>query len=273
MTPTLDLPRILKETSRTFAIPISRLPARLQAAVACAYLCMRAIDEIEDHPGLDNRVKASLLEDLSLTLQASIGARSQTEIPVLIRPVLSPYRHDLPEVSRRLGEWIANAPADIALRIIEATAAMADRMAYWARRNWQVQTEADLDGYTFSVAGAVGLLLCDLWAWFDNTQLDRTSAVQFGRGLQMVNIIRNREEDLARGVDYYPDEWTTAEMLSCARRTLSGVSAAATGMPVRAYKSLVEIPLLLANATLNAIEGGQQKLTRLQVLQIISQTG
>ena len=42
----VDLARVLKETSRTFYIPIARLPARLQEAVAGAYLCMRAIDEI-----------------------------------------------------------------------------------------------------------------------------------------------------------------------------------------------------------------------------------
>ena len=45
---------ILKENSRTFYIPISRLPPGLQEAVASAYLCMRAIDETEDHPDLDN---------------------------------------------------------------------------------------------------------------------------------------------------------------------------------------------------------------------------
>ena len=29
-----------------------------------------------------------------------------------------------------------------------------DRMAYWAECNWRVTTKADLDCYTFSVAGA-----------------------------------------------------------------------------------------------------------------------
>ena len=44
--------RILKETSRTFYIPVARLPERLQETVAAAYLCMRAIDEIEDNDDL-----------------------------------------------------------------------------------------------------------------------------------------------------------------------------------------------------------------------------
>jgi len=37
---------ILEETSRTFYIPIVKLPVGVQEAVASAYLCLRAIDEI-----------------------------------------------------------------------------------------------------------------------------------------------------------------------------------------------------------------------------------
>ena len=44
-----DALTVLKETSRTFYIPITKLPSGVQEAVASAYLCLRAIDEIEDH--------------------------------------------------------------------------------------------------------------------------------------------------------------------------------------------------------------------------------
>ena len=64
----------------------------------------------------------------------------------------------LPEVTIRIGEWALLAPETIAPRIWDATAAMADRMAHWASSNWKIHTEADLDRYTFGVAGAVGLL-------------------------------------------------------------------------------------------------------------------
>ena len=43
---------MLKKTSRTFYIPITFLESTLKKAVASAYLCMRAIDEIEDHETL-----------------------------------------------------------------------------------------------------------------------------------------------------------------------------------------------------------------------------
>ena len=48
-----DALRVLQETSRTFFVPIRELPAELQEVIASAYLCMRAIDEIEDHPRLE----------------------------------------------------------------------------------------------------------------------------------------------------------------------------------------------------------------------------
>jgi len=56
-----------------FFISISRLPSGLQEAVASTYLCMRAIDEIEDHPNLDNPLKAKLLQTIS-SLQTAADA-------------------------------------------------------------------------------------------------------------------------------------------------------------------------------------------------------
>jgi farnesyl-diphosphate farnesyltransferase len=234
---------------------------------------MRAIDEIEDHPGLGNQQKATLLQDISRTLQAHIGVLSPSRILSELEITLTPYWQHLPEVSRRLGDWLSNAPTGISARILDATAAMADRMAYWAARDWNIESEADLNGYTFSVAGSVGLLLCDIWAWFDHTQLDRIAAVQFGRGLQIVNIIRNRPEDLQRGADYFPTGWSKADMIAYARKTLAMVKAGTESMPRQAYRYLVEIPLLLADATLEAIESGQAKVSRTKVLQIIAQSG
>lgn len=36
--------QVLEQTSRTFYIPIVKLPTGVQEAVASAYLCLRAID-------------------------------------------------------------------------------------------------------------------------------------------------------------------------------------------------------------------------------------
>ncbi|MGB3613596.1 MAG: phytoene/squalene synthase family protein [Elainellaceae cyanobacterium] len=256
---------VLKETSRTFYIPISRLPDGLLEAVASAYLLMRAIDEIEDHPQLANETKARLLRSLSLNFQggteqstaADFVAGLQTDSPLL------------PEVSLRAGEWAMMAPSTIAPRIWDATATMADRMAYWAERNWTVHTKADLDRYTFSVAGSVGLMLSDLWAWHDGTQTDRTQAIGFGRGLQAVNIVRNHSEDLERGVSFFPEEWAAEDMRHYARHNLTLADAYTKALPKGPARNFCQIPLALAHATLDVLAHGEEKLSRTAVHAVI----
>jgi farnesyl-diphosphate farnesyltransferase len=270
MTHHSDILRVLRETSRTFFIPIVRLPDRLQEAIGAAYLCMRAIDEIEDHPSLDRQAKVTILHELSLALQAQLASNTHYDGSVL-EPVFRPYQDILPEVSLRICEWLWHVPQNIAPRVWDATIAMADRMAYWVEKNWLIQTEADLNSYTFSVAGSVGLLICDIWTWFDGSQIDRLAAVQFGRGLQSVNILRNREEDALRGVDFFPFGWVDSQMFSYARKNLGLAKAGITQVSKGSFKGLVDIPLALAEATLQALENGQPKLTRTQVLQIVGQ--
>ena len=270
MTHKADILRVLKETSRTFFIPIVRLPVRLQETIGAAYLCMRAIDEIEDHPTLDNQAKASILRGLSQALQAQL-ASDDPENTSLLEVVFLPYRKILPEVTLRIGDWLAHTPDGIAPRVWDATIAMADRMAYWVENNWLIKTEADLNGYTFSVAGAVGLLICDIWTWFDGTQIDRLAAIHFGRGLQSVNILRNRAEDIRRGVDFYPIGWTDQQMFAYARNNIEQSKVGIALAPKPSFHYLVDIPLALAEATLQALENGQTKLTRAQVLQIVGQ--
>lgn len=262
-----DALQILKDTSRTFYIPISILPPGLQEAVASAYLCMRAIDEIEDHPGLDNPTKAKLLRTISWILQAGVDGFAVDAFSL----GFSGYENTLAEVTLGIREWSILAPEAIAPRIWDATAAMADRMADWAEKNWKIQTESDLDRYTFGVAGAVGLLLSDLWAWYDGTESNRTQAIGFGRGLQAVNILRNHNEDLKRGVDFFPEGWTAANMHEYAGRHLTLANDYANALPTGPALDFCQIPLTLAHGTLDALANGKEKLSRRDVLALIQQ--
>lgn len=260
-----DALQILKETSRTFYIPISILPSGLQEAVASAYLCMRAIDQIEDDPILDHKTKKRLLQNISLTLQSGVDGFPLDAFSVVFKG----QENSLEEVSLRIREWSILAPESIAPRIWDATAAMADRMAYWADRNWQIETEADLDRYTFGVAGAVGLLLSDLWNWYDGTQSNRTQAIGFGRGLQAVNILRNNSEDLTRGVNFFPAGWNKDNLQKYARRNLILADAYTKSLPKGPALQFCQIPLALAHGTLDALANGKEKLSRSDVVSLI----
>lgn len=258
---------ILKETSRTFYIPISRLPSGLLEAVASGYLLMRAIDEVEDHEQLDLDTKARLLRQMSLNLQSGT---EQTTVDHFAAG-LNDYNDVLPEVTLRVGEWALLAPPDIAPRLWDATASMADRMAIWAECNWAIHSETDLDRYTFSVAGAVGLMLSDLWAWYDNTQTNRMQAIGFGRGLQAVNIARNHTEDLKRGVDFYPDGWSDKDIRAYAKRNLTLADDYTKALPKGPARDFCQIPLALAHATIDVLNHGAEKLSRSAVHAVIAQ--
>lgn len=153
----------------------------------------------------------------------------------------------------------------------DATAAMADRMAYWANCSWEINTESDLDCYTFSVAGAVGLLLSDLWAWYDGTQTNRTHAIGFGRGLQAVNILRNRPEDLIRQVNFFPYGWNKEDMQNYAHRNLCLADSYTQALACAPIRNFCQVPLALAHATLDVLALGQNKLSRIDVLNIFEQ--
>ncbi|XHX80137.1 MAG: squalene/phytoene synthase family protein [Stenomitos frigidus ULC029] len=258
---------VLQETSRTFYIPIIRLPSGLQEAVSSAYLCMRAIDQIEDHPDLDNALKVKLLQTISLAFQAA----TDTIDAEALAAELCQQTSLLEEVSIRIGEWAMLAPGAIAPRVWDASAAMADRMAYWVDRNWAIETTADLDCYTFSVAGTVGLLLSDLWAWHDGTTTNRTHAIGFGRGLQAVNILRNQAEDLERGVSFFPKSWDYEKMYAYAQGNLSLADAYTHALPLGPALDFCQIPLALAHATLDAMAHGEAKLSRTKVIALVEQ--
>lgn len=255
--------RLLKETSRTFLIPIMRMPDRLQDAVGSAYLCLRAIDEIEDHPELENASKIDLLQGVADLMDDSCA-------PDRLEKLFAPHTETLPEVTLSLAELAELAPADIRTQIFATTAEMARAMAGWVERDWQIETEADLDQYTFDVAGRVGLLLSEIWDWHDGTSCDLELAIGFGRALQAVNIVRNRDEDLERGADFFPDGWSKQELIAYARRMTALADRYMEPLPQGPIYEFCLIPLELAKATLEAIEDGEQKLSRADVENIMA---
>lgn len=260
----LDATEVLKQTSRTFYLSIVRLPARIREAVTSSYLSLRAIDEIEDHACLDKLAKINLLCSISEELRERhrLGANR-------LATVLRAFRDDLPEVTNRLDEWTHLAPKSIAPSIWDATSTMARRMAYWVDCDWRISTKRDLDRYTFSVAGAVGVLLSDLWFWYDGTPSCKTNAAGYGRGLQAVNILRNRREDLDRGVDFFPDGWTVDDFRLYARGNLLRGDAYIAGFPVSPARTFCHGPQALAHATLDALARGESKLSRSAVLALV----
>jgi farnesyl-diphosphate farnesyltransferase len=255
---------ILKETSRTFYLSIVQLPPIIREAVMSAYLSMRAIDEVEDDPKLEKSTKIALLCSVSSAIQQHT-ADSQSDFSAIFQP----HRDRLPEVTKRLDEWLALSPNAVAHLIRRTTSTMAQHMACWVNNNWRIRNKNDLDRYTFNVAGSVGVLLSKLWLWYDGTDSQEADAISCGRGLQAVNILRNRSEDLARGVDFFPDGWKRTDFVCYARNNLLQGDKYVQSLPFGSVREFCRGPQALAHATLDALERGEPKLSRRDVLEIL----
>ncbi len=254
-----DAMHMLKLTSRTFYIPIKLLKSKLRKTVGAAYLCMRAIDEIEDHETLPKETKIHLLRKTAELLRSKNGFDRDA-----YESLVHPYE-ELPEVTHRLADWVAVCPQEITGRVLESTSTMADGMAKWVEKDFQVTTKEELDEYTYYVAGLVGVMLSDIWKWYDGTETDYDLAIGYGRGLQAVNMLRNQEEDAERGVNFLPDGWTRDDLFDYAWDNLRKADEYMKDLKTKNIILFCRIPLELAKKTLRAMDAGREKMTRSEV--------
>lgn len=260
-----DVKRVLKETSRTFVIPISLLKKDLRQAVSTAYLVYRAIDEIEDHENIPNDMKTTILLQLSELFKKPFTEKKYFEI-------ISPIQEVLPEVSVRLVDWLDACPETAQPLVRETGAEMAYGMAKWTKRNWDIQTKEDLDEYTYYVAGIVGILLSQLWDWSYGYEYDEELALGFGRGLQAVNILRNQDEDMdERGVNFVPNGWTRDDLFNYADVNLAKADAYIETLTEKSTILFCKLPLVFAHKSLAAMKEGREKMSREEVEQTVKE--
>ncbi|WP_318617046.1 squalene/phytoene synthase family protein [Sporosarcina sp. YIM B06819] len=260
-----DAMRVLKETSRTFYIPITFLQKELKDAVASAYLIFRAIDEIEDHEQLDNDVKYTILMQISELFKQPFDNEAYLRI-------LGRTKDQLPEVTLRLGDWLQVCPKNALPIVTSAVREMAFGMAKWAKASWEIRTREDLDDYTYYVAGLVGVMLSDLWEYHGEEKTDRELAIGYGRGLQAVNILRNEKEDLEeRGISFLPDGWNREELFEYADENLAKADEYMKSLNKKTILLFCRLPLALAHKSLKAMKEGREKMTRAEVEQTVAE--
>ena len=215
-----ELETLLRETSRSFHLTLRILPAPVRSQIGLAYLLARATDTIADTnlvpvaqrlealAALKGRILGTRTEplDLSPLLPATPGATSEDpehrllhrlENAVDILRVLS--KDDLMDI-RRVLDTITEGQALDLRRFGSSTGSAPSAL----------ETDADLDDYTYRVAGCVG----EFWTrmtrrhCFPNDPLNEAGLIEdgirFGKGLQLVNILRDMPKDLRAGRCYLP---------------------------------------------------------------------
>ncbi len=242
-----DFCKLLKGVSRSFYLSIKWLPRAMRPGIAVAYLLARATDSAADAKGLPVQQRMHALR----TMQTALAGGAWVPLP--------------PELCAA-----ADTPAEAELlchfgEVLTALHTLPDEQVTLARdvlsfilqgQMWDVSffeehsrvlSDEQTRLYIYRVAGCVGRFwtrlgratLGDAFCAADQVDLLEEAATRYGCGLQLVNILRDREEDVShRGRDYLcsdPSVWMLraerylADGLDYARR-LRGYRVRVTGM-------------------------------------------
>jgi farnesyl-diphosphate farnesyltransferase len=207
---------ILRRTARSFYLTIRLLPRAVRDDVALAYLLARATDTIADASSAPLGQRLELLRAARASLGSpSIagydpGAWDRWQRETAERVLLG----SLPGLWTRLRERGDGLIAGVLDRILEGQIFDLERFGPDAAP----LDEAELERYTYLVAGSVGEFWTDLCAVrlgnFANDPIDlmRQRGRHYGQALQLVNILRDRRMDAALGRVYITEaqagRWT-----------------------------------------------------------------
>lgn len=282
-----DLADLLERTSRTFALSIPRLPEPTRLAVTLAYLLFRLADTFEDAAAWPRARRDQALADFLALLDDPARARALATGWVAGRPTEHAGYLDLlaatPEVLAALDGL---DPAARAIVVHHARRTAEGMQGFVARSDergsLQLATLADLRAYCYVVAGIVGELLTDLFlhdapALAPVADALRADARAFGEGLQLVNILKDADDDARDGRTYLPPAVPRAEVLSLARADLAAAARYVLALQgARAPRGFVEftaLPVLLARDALDVIEraGAGAKVDRARVMALVTE--
>lgn len=200
---------MVRAVSRTFALSLERLPGLVGEAMSVAYLLLRVSDYLEDNDRMPAARKVLLLRRWERILAGEESSQSLTaEIPA---DDSSPEA----QVARQAGDVVAmlhRLPAEIRDIILAHVRDSTLGMARWQANGPVIRHEADMDDYMHEVAGRVGYLATEIFAWHSHSILQVKQnlmplAREIGLGLQTVNVIRGLRKDYERGWIYVPEDF------------------------------------------------------------------
>lgn len=209
---------LLAAVSRSFYLTVRVLPAKIRRPIGLAYLLARATDTIADTSVVPADRRLEALNQLRRRILGEDAVLAGLE-ELADGQSLPEERALLVRIEEAIG-LLAGLAADDQTRIREVLEVITSGQELDLQRFGgaseeslvALQTEAELDDYTYRVAGCVG----EFWthtcraSLFPKATMDDAllleRAVRFGKGLQLVNILRDLPKDLALGRCYLPTE-------------------------------------------------------------------
>jgi len=228
--------KLLEGVSRSFYLTLKALPQGLREPLSLAYLLARAADTLADTERIPEALKTECLREFDRLLQSEArDASGEAALCARLRRDFMPLQTDKNEAHllERLHEALealrkfplhqfANIRSVLA-PIVRGQMLDIERFPADGQLRALNKT-ADLDEYTWLVAGCVGKFWTKLCAedLKDEFSSDVTTAqmiewgTRFGKGLQLVNILRDIGKDLALGRCYFPSEELEAHGINVA---------------------------------------------------------
>ncbi|MEQ1602573.1 MAG: squalene/phytoene synthase family protein [Methylophilaceae bacterium] len=212
----IPLREVLKGTSRSFYLSLRFLPKATRSQTALAYLLARAADSLADAPSLPAKIRLNALHQFRQALEENNGQAPVFSAAIMAAPDNPREQELLQQLPLIFTPYAALSTQDrhllrAVLRTL--TGGMVDDLQRFPSGELHaLSTRAELDAYTYAVAGCVGefwtrIHAAHLPALKDldiETNIER--GVRLGKGLQLVNVLRDLPRDLAGGRCYLPLE-------------------------------------------------------------------
>lgn len=217
---------LLQKVSRSFYLTLRILPQSINQQLSLAYLLARATDTIADTDLIKAgrrveallQVRQSILEtcdgqkptlpdlgDLREAQKAASGNAAERALLENLDRILNTLREFSSDDRCRIGQVLDTITRGQEMDLLRFENADEDHIT-------ALENDADLDAYTYSVAGCVG----EFWTRmcrthvFPGADLNEATllanSIRFGKGLQLVNILRDLPGDLRQGRCYIPKD-------------------------------------------------------------------
>ncbi|MGH8093213.1 MAG: phytoene/squalene synthase family protein [Chthoniobacterales bacterium] len=286
---------VLKSVSRSFYLTIRFLPRPVREPVSLAYLLARATDTIADSATIP---AATRLTTLRAFVRVIAGELDFNAVEESLRDFAEQQRdlaeRRLIENSRSHLEWLARlerADRDdvrgVLQTIVRGQELDLERFGDPATIV-SLRSAAELDEYTYLVAGCVG----NFWTQLGFRRLPPFASrspdemgelgIAYGKGLQLINVLRDRPTDLANGRDYLPAEELAAasvtevfhRWLDCAQEKIGAGIDYSSSLTNWRMRFATALPALIGARTIARLraagsEAGKVKVPRKEVRQIL----
>lgn len=230
--------KILKDVSRSFYLSIRVLPRAMREPISLGYLLARASDTLADTADLDPSLRADLLDGFAGILRGEESAgwieRIQNEVVphqthegerVLLENISGVFDwfHSLAgqeaPANAEHYEAVSGIQKSIGVRLHDAILTVMDHILrgqrldierFELRDDFYFTLDAELEEYCYLVAGCVGEFWTDVgeislgkFSRIESSRLHRWGA-NYGKGLQLINILRDLPNDLKNDRCYFP---------------------------------------------------------------------